>query len=197
MKVELEKSFPLAADKAVAWALLQDLPAVAACMPGAEITEVIDDKRFKGMVKVKLGPAAMSFKGDIEIKELDAEKTRLRLVGRGQDSKGASSVQMDLSAWVADQDGDGCALHGQSVVSVTGKAASLGGRMMGQISGQILKQFGDNFANRALAMGEGEAAQTAQKALSERPAELNGIALAWNILLDFFRGLFGRGKSGA
>ena len=73
MQVKLEKNYPIPAPVASAWICLQDIKSVAACMPGAEITEQIDERNYKGIVKVKLGPAAVSFKGDIEIKNIDTE----------------------------------------------------------------------------------------------------------------------------
>jgi hypothetical protein len=80
-------------------------------------------------------------------------------------------------------------------VTVTGKLASFGGRMMTQVSDQLLKQFGANFANRVVAMGEGAAAQQAAARMAEQPRELNALALLWHVIVGFFRSLFGRGKS--
>ena len=79
MKVELDKIYPVAASADAAWNFLQDIKAVASCMPGAEITEQSDDTHFKGMVRVKVGPAAAAFKGDIEVQGIDAEKRELIL----------------------------------------------------------------------------------------------------------------------
>ena len=102
MQVKLDKSFPIAAPASSAWQFLQDIPGVAGCMPGAEITETIDDTNYKGRVKAKIGPATMAFNGDIEIQGVDSEKRELHLIGRGQDTKGTSSATMDLTAWVVD-----------------------------------------------------------------------------------------------
>ena len=197
MQVELDKSFPIDAAPEKAWRCLQDIPGVAGCMPGAEITETIDDSHYKGRVKAKLGPATMAFNGDIEIMGLDADNRQLRLVGHGQDSKGSSSAKMDLTAWVVDGDNGGSVLKGEAQVSVTGKAASLGGRMMTQVADQILNQFGKNFANNVMALGDGAAAEEAKEALSEQPKELNGLAFVWSLIVGFFRNLFGQRKANA
>jgi carbon monoxide dehydrogenase subunit G len=195
MQVNLEKTFAIPAPGSSGWKFLQDIPGVTGCMPGAEITETIDDSHYKGAVKAKIGPATMAFNGDIEIKGLDAGKRELHLVGRGQDTKGTSSAEMDLTAWIVDT-GDGqCELKGEAQVKVTGKAASLGGRMMTQVADQILNQFGKNFANNVVAMGEGEVAEEAREELAEQPKELNGLAFAWSVLVGFLRSLFGGGKS--
>lgn len=197
MQVKLDKTFPIAAAWGSAWRFLQDIPGVAGCMPGAQITETIDDSHYKGAVKAKIGPATMAFNGDIEIKGVDADKQELRLAARGQDTKGTSSATMDLTAWIVDT-GDGqCELKGEAQVTMTGKAASLGGRMMTQVADQILNQFGKNFANNVMAMGEGEDAEEAREDLAEQPKELNGLAFAWSVLVGFLRSLFGGGKSSA
>ena len=75
MKVQIEKVFAMPASADVSWKFLQDIAAVGACMPGAKITERLDDTHYKGTVSVKVGPATMSFRGDIEVRELDAAMT--------------------------------------------------------------------------------------------------------------------------
>lgn len=193
MKVELDKAFKIAAPASAAWQFLQQIEAVAACMPGAEITEQIDAHNYKGKVKSRIGPATMAFDGAIEIKGIDPEKRELRLRGSGQDTKGTSSASMDLTAWVVDGAEAGCELKGQAEVSVNGKVASLGGRMMNQVADQILNQFGKNFADNVLAAGSDEQAAEAKAQLAAKPKELNALALAWSVLLGLLKRLFKKG----
>jgi len=196
MKVELEKVFPIDGPADNAWKLLQDIPDMASCMPGAEITEQVDESNYKGKVKVKIGPAAVAFNGDINIKEVKPDDKQLVMIGKGGDVKGISMATMELTATVRDT-GDGkCELVGQSVVSVTGKMASFGGRMMDQVSDQILKLFAANFNTKVIAMGEGAAAEEAAAKSAEQPKEINAIALGWSLFIGFFKNLFG-GKSSA
>lgn len=193
MKVELDKAFKIEAPASAAWQFLQQIEAVAACMPGAEITEQIDAHNYKGKVKSKIGPATMAFDGAIEIKGIDPEKRELRLRGSGQDTKGTSSASMDLTAWVVDSAEAGCELKGQAEVSVNGKVASLGGRMMNQVADQILNQFGKNFADNVLAAGSDAQAAEARAQLAAKPRELNALALAWSVLLGLLKRLFKKG----
>ena len=88
MKVQLEKSYPMPAAADTAWALLQDIEGVATCMPGAKITERIDATHYKGTVAVKLGPASLSFRGDIEVRGIDLAARSLHLFAKGTDSTG-------------------------------------------------------------------------------------------------------------
>jgi len=195
MQVNLEKSFPLESSPAAAWKVLQDIEAVAGCMPGAEITEKVDDSHYKGQVRVRIGPASATFKGDIEVRGLDAAQRELHLFGKGTDTKGTSTASMELTARVRDAEG-GAELVGTSQVTVSGKMASFGGRMMNEVSEQILKQFGAHFADRALAAGDEAGAAEAAERVAAQPRELNGLALFWSVLVGFFKGLFGRGKTG-
>ena len=195
MQVNLDKTFPIAAPASSAWQFLQNIPGVAGCMPGAEVTETIDDKNYKGRVKAKIGPATMAFNGDIEIQGVDGDKRELHLIGRGQDTKGSSSATMDLRAWVVEEGEGQCALKGEAQVAVTGKAASLGGRMMTQVADQILNQFGKNFANNVVAMGQGADAEGAREELAEQPKEVNGLAFVWSVIVGMLRSLFGHKKA--
>ncbi|MEE4245694.1 MAG: SRPBCC family protein [Kangiellaceae bacterium] len=192
MQVDLNKEFQLPGSANAGWTFLQDIKSVAACMPGAEITEELGNNQYKGKVKAKIGPATMAFNGDIDIKNINAETMSLQMIGKGQDSKGSSSATMDLTATIIVNDDGTCYLKGDAAVSVTGKLASLGGRMMTQVADQILNQFGKNFANNVAAMGEGEAAEAAKEAVAEQPKEINGLAFAWSLFTGWFASLFGK-----
>jgi carbon monoxide dehydrogenase subunit G len=214
MKVQLEKTFPMPASADTAWALLQDIEGVAACMPGAKITERSDGQHFKGTVAVKFGPANMSFRGDVEVLALEPAGKTLRLVGKGTDSTGSSGASMDLTARVEAIDAASCNLLGSSEVSMSGKAAAFGGRMMSSVADQVLKQFAANFATRVQAMQAPPAVAAAQPmpdapgaapaqatasapapAAAPMPTQLNGLALVWAVIKDWLRSLFSARKA--
>ncbi len=198
MKVEIAKSYPMPCTADVAWAFLQDIESVAGCMPGAKITERLEANRYKGTVTVKVGPATMSFRGEVEMKDIDAPARTLRLLAKGTDSTGSSGASMNLSARVDAAEPDRSTLVGTSEVSMSGKAAAFGGRMMNTVADQILKQFADNFAARvgAIQAERSASVEAAKEAAAPTPppvtAELNGLALAWAIFRDWLRGLFGK-----
>lgn len=194
MQVKLEKVYPLPAPASVGWQFLQDIKGVAECMPGARITERIDATHYKGEVAVKIGPASAQFNGDIEIKGMNPERRELQLVGRGTDSKGTSSATMELTASIRAVADGACELVGISEVTVNGKMASFGGRMMTQVSDQILQQFAANFTRRVVAMGGGAEAAAAAATIANQPRHLNALALVWSAIAGFIKSLFG-GKS--
>ncbi|MGB7933703.1 MAG: SRPBCC family protein [Gammaproteobacteria bacterium] len=198
MQVKLEKTIPLQATSSEAWRLLRDVSRVAECVPGARVTEQLDETHYKGEVRVKIGPAAATFQGEFEVRSLDADKHQLQLIGKGKDARGTSTATMDLTASLHDDGAGRSELLGVSTVSVTGKMASLGGRMLNQVAEQILAQFAANFSTRVTAMGEGAAAEKATAAIANDPGELHAFALLWHVFADFLRRLFGRksGKAG-
>jgi uncharacterized protein len=195
MKVQLDKTYPMPCSAEVAWDFLQNVEAVATCMPGAKITERVDATHYKGTVTVKVGPATMSFRGEVEMKDVDPAARSLRLLGKGTDSTGSSGASMNLAARIEAGVGAQSNLIGSSEVSMSGKAAAFGGRMMNTVADQILKQFADNFAAHVGAL-EGERAAGHPSApvapIPPAPKELNGLALLWSILKDWLRGLFSR-----
>ena len=185
MNVVIEKVFPMPCSADTAWLFLQNIEGVGNCMPGAKITERVDEHNHKGTVTVKVGPATMSFRGNIELKEVDQATRTLHLIGKGSDTTGTSGASMDLVA-IVKATGTTCELVGKSEVAMTGKAAAFGGRMMNTVAEQILKQFAANFALQV------EALQAKQVAPVPVQTELNGLSLAWAVVRDWFRGIFSR-----
>lgn len=203
MEVQLDKRYALEVDAARAWAILGDVRAVAACMPGAAITEQIDATHFKGTVKSKVGPATMAFAGDIEVLSIDVAARSMEMLGKGSD-RGGSSASMKLLARI--EIGDTLTtsvLVGQANVIVSGKLAQFGSRLLVPVSDAMLAQFADHFRAAAAALPAPEmatpsAAEAAPVAteVAARPAaqanELNALALAWIVIKGWFAGLFGK-----
>jgi carbon monoxide dehydrogenase subunit G len=193
MKVQLSRTFPLPASADAAWAVLQDIVAVATCMPGAKITERVDETHYKGTVAMKVGPASLSFRGEIEVKGLDASTRTLRLSAKGTDTTGSSAASMDLTARIDALDAKSCNLAGESEVSMSGKAAAFGSRLIGPVSDQVLTQFAANFATRLQAMPAQDAPAQAAAAPAPEARPLNALSVMWAIVKGWLRSVFGRG----
>ncbi|MFP8778651.1 SRPBCC family protein [Hydrogenophaga sp. RWCD_12] len=216
MEVKLDKRYPLDVDPARAWAILGDLKAVAGCMPGAELTEQLSDTSYKGGVKVKVGPAVAQFGGQVDVLDKDEAARKMVLRGKGAD-KGGTSASMDLAATIEADPANPAhsVLHGDAAVIVNGKFAQFGGRMMVQVSDMILVQFVENFRQAALALpappSSAETADTATAsgasaeaapaeplaATAPRTAppvaqEINGLAIVWALVKNWWLGLFGK-----
>lgn len=216
MEVKLDKRYPLDVDPARAWAILADLKAVAGCMPGAELTEQLSDTSYKGGVKVKVGPAVAQFGGAVDVLEKSEADRKMVLRGKGAD-KGGSSASMDLIAVIEADPANPAhsVLHGDASVIVNGKFAQFGGRMMVQVSEMILVQFVENFRQAALALPAPASVAIAEDAavafggVAEQASpptvaaaaprtappvaqEINGLAIVWALIKNWWQGLFGK-----
>lgn len=209
MEVTIDKQYPIPASIENCWQVLSNITDLATCMPGASITEKLDETHYKGSVKVKVGPAAAAFAGDIEVQGIDPALKQIRLLGKGAD-RGGSSASMQLTASLLAQSDGTTNLVGKADVIVNGKFAQFGGRMMTSVSDMILQQFADNFSVKSQALGNThataqdnnstsdlskEAAGVASPAAKAPHTEINGLAIAWMLIKDFFKGLVGK-KSG-
>ncbi len=197
MKVELDRSFPVPAPADATWRFLQNLEAVAGCMPGATISERLPNGALKGTVTVRIGPATMSFRGEVELRDTDAAgqqlaPSTLRLIGKGTDTTGTSGASLDLTAHVQAVDSTSSILKGRSEIAMSGKAAAFGGRMMNSVADQILKQFADNLAVKIRESSTSSAAASSPQETKTSRNELNGLALVWAVIRDWLRTVFGR-----
>src|SRR6266566_8452760 len=88
LSVEFDNSFEVPLPPAEAWPVLMDIRRIAPCMPGAELTEVVDHRTYKGKMAVRLGPVALAFAGVVTFEELDNASYRARVKAQGTDAKG-------------------------------------------------------------------------------------------------------------
>ena len=191
-----------------AWALLQDIERVAACLPGARITERIDPQHYKGTVAVRFGPANLSFRGDLELAAIEPATRTLRLLGKGTDTSGGSGASLDLTGRIDAVDATSCTLTGRSEMSRSGRVATFGGRMAEAVADQVLRQFAANFsaalekpatpnasapASGTVTAAPAPASETATAAspAAAQQTPLNGLALLWAIVRGWLRGLLG------
>jgi uncharacterized protein len=216
MEVKLDKRYLLDVSIEQAWTVLSDIRATAVCMPGAAITEQVDATHYKGTVKSKVGPAVMSFGGDIEVLDMNVADKRLQMLGKGADKSG-SSASMNLTAHLEAGETPGhSVLVGQATVIVSGKLAQFGSRLLVPVSDAMLTQFAGNFRNAAAAVPVAAAAATQGAAAVSAPdasatpgaasaspppaaavpvakqTELNALALIWTLIKGWFAGLFGK-----
>ncbi len=200
MEVQLDRVYALEVDATQAWVVLANIRATAACMPGASITEQIDATHYKGTVKSEVGPATMSFGGDIEVLGIDAAVRELRMMGKGSDKAG-SSASMELTAHIAEgSTPNSSILNGHAVIIVNGKLAQFGSRLLVPVADMMLAQFAQNF--NASAVAAATVGQRAPGVLGSphgetQPAvrpikELNVLAIAWALIKGWFSGFFGR-----
>src|SRR6476659_86501 len=84
--MEFDNSFEVPLPPAEAWKVLLDIKRVAPCMPGAELTEVLDQNSYKGKIGVRLGPVALTFAGVVKFEQIDAATHTARVAAQGADA---------------------------------------------------------------------------------------------------------------
>lgn len=147
MNTLIEKEFQLDNSIEDVWKNLSNPEEIVICVPGASITEKIDDQNYKGAVVTKFGPIKASYAGDIEILEMDAEAKKMVLKGRGLDSKGKGSADMIMNGSLSEVDGKTNVKFSMDI-TIVGMLAQFGSRLITDVSNQLLNQFVDNFKSK-------------------------------------------------
>jgi carbon monoxide dehydrogenase subunit G len=187
MQVRLARTVAVSAPAPLVWKVVQDIKDVAACMPGAEITDQVDDTHYNGRVKVKLGPVTAAFKGQLEILSIDPEKMAIRVRGKGTEEKGTSAASLEMIAAIKSIDSARSEISGSSEATVTGKLATFGARMMTQMADQLIDQFVANLNNYLLASSAGAQRAEASARVQTQPRELNVLRMLLQMLWGFIK----------
>jgi uncharacterized protein len=126
------------------WALVNDIPRVAPCMPGAALTGVLDERTYEGTVAVKLGPLRMSYKGKVTVEDVDEPNHSARLAASGRDTKGAGTAKASVQTRMEAVGDTRTRLQVTSDVQLTGKVASFGrGGAINDVASRLFGQFAD------------------------------------------------------
>src|SRR5215470_3760495 len=153
MQVKIEKRFEIKEPIEKVWALLSDPTTVVASVPGAKITEKVDDRTYKGSISVKVGPTVTDYKGEVHILNMDSVAHLMEIEGKGQDVRGKGSASMKMTGELKAAPG-GTEVMTTSEVSVVGLLAQFGGRMINDVSGKIFDEFTKSFRTQLAQLTE-------------------------------------------
>jgi uncharacterized protein len=145
MAIQIEKSFQVKEPIEKVWSLLSDPKRIAACVPGAKITEQVDEKTYKGSIGVKVGPSATDFKGELQIIRLERENHEIEILGKGQDVRGRGSASMKMTGKLRALEAGGTEVTSVSEINVVGILAQMGARVINEVSNVMFAQFVKNF----------------------------------------------------
>ena len=204
MQTQIVKNFHIGEPISKVWNSLSDPEDIVTCVPGAAITEKIDDQNYKGEVTTKFGPIKASYTGDISIDELNIEDRRMVLVGKGLDSKGKGSAEMKMVGTLS-ENGAGTDVSFTMDITIIGKLAQFGSRLVNDVSDQLLNQFVTNFQEKLSAAPVEPAAGAETLAVTPEETKKDNALDAGSLfgtviksilasIGDFFRSLFGSSK---
>ena len=199
--MEIENEFTVPAPIDHVWAYLLDVERVAPCMPGAELTEVVDDTTWKGKVNMKLGPVSLSFAGTVTMQDRDDQAHRIVLAAKGMEQKGKGAANASVTSWLEDGQGE-THVKMQADIHLTGTVAQLSRGLLPEVSRKLTQQFADCLAQSmgAAEVVATESADVADEARAEQaPVKAKpiggfrlGVSAIWVGIKNFFRKLFGK-----
>ena len=140
--MRLENSFEVQAPPEAAWDRLMAVPRVIPCMPGAELTETVDDQHWKASLRVKLGPISLSFATDVAREEAVASSRRAKLSASARETKGRGAGQATIESSLVPVDG-GTRVDIVTDLTLSGPVAQYGRGLVEDVSSQLVTRFAD------------------------------------------------------
>jgi uncharacterized protein len=184
--MRLDNAFDVPASPEEAWRLLNDVPAVVPCMPGAELVEVVGDEAWKAKLHVKLGPIALQFLADVTRQTADETAGRVVLAVKARESKGRGSADATIESRLTAHDG-GTHVDVATDLALKGTVAQYGRGVVADVAGKLTGQFAQCIAAK-LATTPADPATAQDK---HQAAPVGGLRL---VLGAFWRSLFRRSR---
>jgi uncharacterized protein len=214
--MEFDNSFEVPLSVNDAWKVLMDIRRVAPCMPGAALTDVVDERTYKGRIGVRLGPVALTFAGTVKFEDIDDANRTARVAAQGNDAKGRGAANA-VASFRLEPAGGGTKVLVHTNLTLSGPVAQYG-RGVGIIqmtAAQIITQFANNLkaqlAKEDAATGAAPSptdARISPESVPPTPSPqaaapipqptppaakpISGFALMANVLWRFLKRLFGR-----
>jgi carbon monoxide dehydrogenase subunit G len=183
----IKNDFEVAAPIEKVWAFFDDIPQVAGCLPGTELTSDLGDDKYEGRVAVRMGPVRLQFDGTAKITERDDAAKRVVIHANGADEKGRAQASMVVTATLA-QAGRGTKVGVVQDLELSGAAAQYGRGMISDVSSVLMRDFSANMAARIDAAERGET--PAQAAGAPAGGLRLGLRAAMMALQRVFRRFF-------
>ena len=193
MAIKIEKSFQLANPPDEVWQFLSNPQKVATCVPGSRVTEQVDERTYRGVIKVQVGPAVTDYKGEVHIERLEPEKREIEMIGKGQDVRGKGSATMKMTGVVHSLPNGGSEIVTVSEVNVVGLLAQLGSRMIQEVANRMFDQFTTNFRNQLERERSGSAPTgTESGSQPAEPEPIKALPLVASVTGDAVKGVVRR-----
>ncbi|MCG6875881.1 MAG: SRPBCC family protein [Betaproteobacteria bacterium] len=196
MGIKFDNSFAVPASIEEAWTTLIDVPQVVPCMPGTELTEVLDERRFRAVARMRAGPIELMFKGEGELYDVDGASHTAKLRAKGSDTKGRGAFQTQMNFALAGQ-GAETLVRVDTDLTLSGSVAqhARGAGVVKEMARQLTAQFAKNLTGLIAARsGRSESEKSAAQAAPGRSAAapaISGIALLFTALKAWLRRWFG------
>ncbi len=188
MAMTMTGEVDLPATRQVVWEALNDPEVLKACIPGCQSLDKVGDS-LQAVAKVKVGPVSATFKGKVDLLDLDPPNG-YRIAGEGEGgvagfAKGGATVKL------TDNPGGGTKLAYDVEAQVGGKLAQLGARLIDGVAKKMADQFFADFATAvAKQQGVEPIAAAAAEPAQSAPAQQQESKGLLQRLIDWFLGLW-------
>ena len=181
--MRLENSFEVAASRATAWNLLMDVPRVVPCMPGAQLTEAVDDSNWKAKVSVKLGPIALQFAADVARTEVDTADNRVVLTTNARELRGRGGAKATIQSKLTELGPAQTRVDVLTDLALSGSVAQYGRGIVQDVAGQMVDKFADCLQKQLVGSEE-----EAQAAVEQASKPVSGLRLGGEAVTRAFLG---------
>lgn len=158
------------------WRFFDNIPQVAACLPGAELTRELSDDKYEGRVAIRMGPVRLRFTGTADITERDDAGKRIVVNAAGADEKGRGQAAMTVGATLSAK-GQRTRVAVTQDLQLSGAAAQYGRGMISDVSAILMRDFSVNLQDRIERLERGESLESLAAAGAGGSASGLGIAL--------------------
>ena len=195
MEVKAEKNLKLNQEPAVIWECMIDPSFMVKSVPGAELTEQIDERNFKGKINVKIGPVTTNFNGEAEFTKLEEADYELTMEGKGLDTSGKGGANMTMNIKLFTLEDGGTEMQSSMSLSITGRLAQFGARMIVAVNNKMFDQWATSFTElmnqHTSSKGSEENSSSLQDNVNlAETTPVKALPLAWAAI----KGLFGSNK---
>ncbi len=185
----IKNDFEVAEPVEKVWQFFQNIPQVAACLPGAELTEDLGGEKYKGGVSVRMGPVRLRFAGTAEITERDETAKRIAVHASGAEEKGRGQASMTVTAALL-RSGPGTKVAVTQDLQLAGAAAQYGRGMISDVTAVLMRDFAANLQDRIDRAERGESPEQLAAAAAEAKGFTVGLRAAMMALRRVFRRFF-------
>jgi uncharacterized protein len=200
--MEINNRFEVPLPPAEAWKVLMDIPRIAPCMPGAELTGVVDNDTYTGKVSVKLGPVALAFAGQVKFTETAAAAHKARVKAQGKDSKGRGGANATVDFHL-EPSAAGSEVFVKTDLTLSGAVAQYGraSGLIQDVAQHLIGQFADCLKLQLAASQPAPALPSADGTSAPTPPPpppppaqakpISGFSLMFRVLWNAIRRMFG------
>ena len=149
--MRFENAFVVGAPIEEVWSTLLDVERVAPCVPGAEVLERSGEDEYRVAIKVRVGPIAMTYRGELRIVERDDAAHTATMLAKAREARGQGAADANVRMTLAEAP-DGTHASLETEVALSGRVAAMGQGVIGDVSARLVEAFAGNLATM-LAVG--------------------------------------------